>query len=55
MVADLTHNPPDRWVGPGAGGTAVTGGIESALGEDRAVMRELPSRTVGMNPAGRVH
>jgi dihydrofolate reductase len=33
----LTHNPPDRWVGPGTGGTVVTDGIESALDQARAV------------------
>lgn len=33
----LTHNPPDRWVGPGTGGTVVTDGIESALRQARAV------------------
>jgi dihydrofolate reductase len=33
----LTHNPPDRWTGPGTGGTAVTDGIESALKQARAV------------------
>ncbi len=33
----LTHNPPDRWVGPGTGGTVVTDGIESALEKARAV------------------
>lgn len=33
----LTHNPPDRWVGPGTSGTAVTDGIESALRQARAV------------------
>ena len=33
----LTHNPPDRWVGPGTEGTVVTGGIESALEQARGV------------------
>lgn len=33
----LTHNPPDRWTGPGTGGTVVTGGIETALKQARAV------------------
>lgn len=33
----LTHNPPDRWVGPGTAGTVVTDGIESALEQARAV------------------
>ncbi len=33
----LTHNPPDRHVGPGTGGTVVTDGIESALQKARAV------------------
>jgi dihydrofolate reductase len=33
----LTHNPPDRWVGPGTDGTVVTDGIESALDQARAV------------------
>jgi dihydrofolate reductase len=33
----LTHNPPDRWTGPGTGGTVVTGGIEAALKQARAV------------------
>src|SRR5258708_39672879 len=32
----LTHNPPDRWTGPGTGGTVVTGGIEAALKQARA-------------------
>jgi dihydrofolate reductase len=36
----LTHNPPDRYVGPGTGGTVVTDGIESALEQARAVAGE---------------
>ncbi len=36
----LTHNPPDRHVGPGTGGTVVTDGIESALEQARAVAGE---------------
>jgi dihydrofolate reductase len=36
----LTHNPADRWVGPGTGGTVVTDGIESALEKARAVAGE---------------
>jgi dihydrofolate reductase len=38
----LTHNPPDRWVGPGTDGTAVTDGIESALEQARAVAGGRP-------------
>ncbi len=33
----LTHNPPQRWIGPGTDGTVVTDGIESALKQARAV------------------
>jgi len=33
----LTHEPPDRHVGPGTQGTVVTGGIEGALEQARAV------------------
>jgi len=33
----LTHNAPGRWVGPGTDGTVVTGGIECALDQARAV------------------
>lgn len=33
----LTHNPPDRYVGPGTEGTVVTDGIERALKQARAV------------------
>jgi dihydrofolate reductase len=33
----LTHHPPDRYVGPGTGGTVVTDGIEGALKQARAV------------------
>jgi dihydrofolate reductase len=33
----LTHDPPQRWVGPGTGGTVVSGGIDSALEQARAV------------------
>ncbi|MGP0100050.1 MAG: dihydrofolate reductase family protein [Solirubrobacteraceae bacterium] len=33
----LTHSPPERWVGPGTDGTAVTDGIDSALEQARAV------------------
>jgi dihydrofolate reductase len=33
----LTHEPPDRYVGPGTDGTVVTDGIESALEQARAV------------------
>lgn len=33
----LTHNPPERYVGPGTGGTVVVDGIESALEQARAV------------------
>jgi dihydrofolate reductase len=33
----LTHNPPERWTGPGTGGTVVTDGIKSALEQARAV------------------
>jgi len=33
----LTHHPPEHSVGPGTGGTVVTGGIESALAQARAV------------------
>ncbi len=36
----LTHNPPDRHVGPGTDGTVVTDGIESALAQARAVAGE---------------
>lgn len=38
----LTHNPPGNWVGPGTGGTVVTGGIESALEQARAVAGDRP-------------
>lgn len=38
----LTHNPPTQWVGPGTGGTAVTGGIESALEQAQAVAGDRP-------------
>jgi dihydrofolate reductase len=38
----LTHNPPDRWVGPGTDGTVVTDGIESALEQARAVAGDRP-------------
>jgi dihydrofolate reductase len=44
----LTHNPPDRWVGPGTGGTVVTDGIESALEQARAVAGD---RAVGVGAA----
>jgi len=33
----LTHHPPNRYVGPGTGGTVVTDGIERALAQARAV------------------
>lgn len=33
----LTHRVPDRWVGPGTDGTAVTDGIEHALALAQAV------------------
>lgn len=33
----LTHRPVDRHVGPGTGGTVVTGGVEEALAQARAV------------------
>jgi len=36
----LTHNPPNRHVGPGTGGTVVTDGITSALAQARAVAGE---------------
>jgi dihydrofolate reductase len=36
----LTHHPPSQWVGPGTEGTAVTDGIESALGRAREVAGE---------------
>jgi dihydrofolate reductase len=36
----LTHNPPDRYIGPGTEGTVVTDGIESALEQARAVAGE---------------
>jgi len=36
----LTHDPPDRYVGPGTDGTVVTDGIESALQQARAVAGE---------------
>lgn len=38
----LTHNPPERWVGPGTDGTVVTDGIESALEQARAVAGDRP-------------
>ncbi len=38
----LTHNPPDRWVGPGTGGTVITDGIEPALAAARAVAGGRP-------------
>jgi dihydrofolate reductase len=38
----LTHHPPDQHVGPGTDGTVVTGGIESALEQARAVAGERP-------------
>jgi dihydrofolate reductase len=44
----LTRNPPDRWVGPGTGGTVVTDGIESALEQARAV---AGGRPVGVGAA----
>jgi len=44
----LTHNPPDRWVGPGTDGTVVTDGIESALEQARAVAGD---RSVGVGAA----
>ena len=47
----LTHNPPDRWVGPGTGGTAVTGGIDSALEQARAVAGD---RVISVLAANRV-
>ncbi len=36
----LTHNPPDRHVGPGTDGTVVTDGAASALEQARAVAGE---------------
>lgn len=33
----LTHRMPDKWVGPGTDGVAVTDGIESALAQARDV------------------
>lgn len=36
----LTHNPPDKHVGPGTDGTVVTDGIEGALERARAVAGE---------------
>ena len=36
----LTHRPPERHVGPGTEGTAVTDGIESALRQARRVAGE---------------
>jgi len=44
----LTHNPPGKWVGPGTGGTVVSGGIESALEQARAV---AGGRPVSINSA----
>ena len=44
----LTHNPPRQWVGPGTGGTVVTGGIESALEQARAVAN---GRDIGVSAA----
>jgi dihydrofolate reductase len=44
----LTHNPPDRYVGPGTDGTVVTDGIESALEQARAVAGE---RTIAVGAA----
>jgi dihydrofolate reductase len=44
----LTHEPPERHVGPGTGGTVVTGGIESALEQARAVAGE---RTIAVGAA----
>ncbi|GAA0247403.1 dihydrofolate reductase family protein [Cryptosporangium japonicum] len=38
----LTHEPPPRWVGPGTGGTAVTGGIHRALEAARRVAGDRP-------------
>src|SRR5271155_3559594 len=32
----ITHDPPDRWVGPGTEGHVVTDGIESALEQARS-------------------
>jgi dihydrofolate reductase len=44
----LTHDPPDRHVGPGTDGTAVTDGIESALEQARLVAGE---RTIAVGAA----
>lgn len=38
----LTHNAPERWVGPGTQGTAVTDGIYSALEKAQAVAGSRP-------------
>ncbi len=44
----LTHNPPERCVGPGTDGTVVTDGIDSALEQARAVAGE---RTIAVGGA----
>jgi dihydrofolate reductase len=45
----LTHNPPDRWVGPGTGGAVVTDGIESALEQARAVAGDKVTSILAAN------
>ncbi len=44
----LTHEPPDRYVGPGTEGIVVTDGIESALRQARAVAGD---RAIGIASA----
>jgi dihydrofolate reductase len=47
----LTHRAADRWVGPGTDGTVVTGGIESALDQARAVAGGRPVGVCGADMA----
>ncbi|MDA8344624.1 MAG: hypothetical protein M0Z66_03990 [Thermaerobacter sp.] len=44
----LTHTPPQRWVGPGTGGTVVTDGLESAL---KLARRAAGERTIAVGSA----
>lgn len=47
----ITHHPPDRWVGPGTGGTVITDGIESALERARAVAGDRVISVAAANTA----
>ncbi len=47
----LTHNPPDKWVGPGTGGTVITGGIDAALDQAQAAAGDRDIGVCGANVA----